>query len=75
MKKKWLAVLSMAAMLLPAALFAAGNTDKVSYLQNIAAEDMPGDAGGVAVLTWDVPENAPEDITYRIYASADPQNK
>ena len=75
MKKNWLAVLSMAAMLLPAALFAAGNTDKVSYLQNIAAEDMPGDAGGIAVLTWDVPENAPEDITYRIYASADPQNK
>lgn len=81
MNKHLLAVLLTAAMFISPAAFAAGKTadkatEKVSYLQNIAAEDMPGDAGGAAVITWDVPENAPEDIIYRVYATADdPENK
>ena len=76
MKKHSLAVLFLAAMLLPAFVHAEGETaESNSYLQNIAAQDMPGDAGGVAVVTWDVPGNAPEDLTYRVLATANPEDQ
>ena len=76
MKKHSLAVLFLAAMFLPAFVHAEGETaEGNSYLQNIAVQDMPGDAGGVAVVTWDVPGNAPEDLTYRVLATANPEDQ
>lgn len=76
MKKHSLAVLFLAAMFLPAFVHAEGETaEGNSYLQNIAVQDMPGDAGGVAVVTWDVPGNAPEDLTYRVFATANPEDQ
>ena len=63
-------------MFLPAFVHAEGETaEGNSYLQNIAVQDMPGDAGGVAVVTWDVPGNAPEDLTYRVLATANPEDQ
>lgn len=76
MKKHSLAVLFLAAMFLPAFVHAEGETaEGNSYLQNIAVQDMPGDSGGVAVVTWDVPGNAPEDLTYRVLATANPEDQ
>jgi len=76
MKKHSLAVLFSAAMLLPAFVHAEGETaESPSYLQNIAAQDMPGDSGGVAVVTWDVPGDVPEDLTYRVLATANPEDQ
>ena len=76
MKKHLLAVLLLTAMALPSAVYAQETAaEGQSYLQNIAVQDMPGDAGGVAVVTWDVPGNPPEDLSYRVLATANPEDQ
>ncbi|MBO4556254.1 MAG: hypothetical protein J5706_05790, partial [Elusimicrobiales bacterium] len=63
-------------MALPSAVYAQETAaEGQSYLQNIAVQDMPGDAGGVAVVTWDVPGNPPEDLSYRVLATANPEDQ
>jgi len=79
MKKYWLSTLFLTTVFSAAPLFAVPaeeqkSSEHESYIWNIAAEDMPGDSGDIAVVSWKVPTEAPADLTYQVFASLTPDD-